>query len=65
MKPLFTIGNVVYHRAGDDEQQGGIISGIIHRQHSISYLVSWADAKAEESAHTECELTLTRPVSVI
>ena len=53
MKPKFSIGQIVFHKAGGEE--AGIITGVTFRSTSFTYLVTWADR--EEAEHYEFELT--------
>lgn len=54
MKPKHQIGDRVGHIL--DPEQKGMITGILFRKNSFSYLVTWKD-KLEEKYHFECELT--------
>ena len=58
-KPIYQIGQTIYHRADDESR--GIITGIIIRPGHFLYSVVWSDR--EEMQHYEMELSDERGFS--
>ena len=52
-KPIFSLGQIVYHRIVANE--AGIITGLLIRPTGITYGVTWSDM--EEVFHYDIELS--------
>lgn len=56
VKPLaFHLGQTVYHRLAGEDREPGIVTGIMIRPGSVSYLVTWPNRV--EQSHYAMELS--------
>jgi hypothetical protein len=57
--PAFDIGDIVRLRANNDVH--GVVTGVIRREYSWTYLVSWPETG--EIEHYSCEIELYIPTT--